>query len=289
MAILAARAYLFERNERWAEAVTLIPALAALALAFGGWHLLRWAGPAIAFLLLMLPLPPSINLSLAAPLQRLATLGSTTLLQALGLPVLAQGNVIYVGTARLEVAEACNGGPMDEDTAELTLRAALAVELIHAASLVHDDLPCFDDADLRRGQPTVHRAFGEALAVLTGAPPLLDDVIGRMTANDPDDRFASAARAATDLAKVLSFAPPTKSGERGVRSRLTALMRALWPREPGRTRADFARLVEEARPLVASLPVLTPRSETDRCRRGGAGRSHEDSQHPSTSPTDECG
>jgi geranylgeranyl diphosphate synthase type II len=68
----------------------------------------------------------------------------------------------------LAVAEACNGGPMDEDTAELALRAAMAVELIHAASLVHDDLPCFDDADLRRGQPTVHRAFGEALAVLTG-------------------------------------------------------------------------------------------------------------------------
>lgn len=109
VAILAVRAYLFERNERWAEAVTLMPALAALALAFGGWHLLRWAGPAIAFLLLMLPLPPSINLSLAAPLQRLATIGSTTLLQALGLPVLAQGNVIHVGTARLEVAEACNG------------------------------------------------------------------------------------------------------------------------------------------------------------------------------------
>jgi geranylgeranyl diphosphate synthase, type II len=68
----------------------------------------------------------------------------------------------------LAVAEACNGGPMDEDTAELALRAAMAVELIHAASLVHDDLPCFDDADLRRGQPTVHRAYGEALAVLTG-------------------------------------------------------------------------------------------------------------------------
>src|SRR5690606_35321915 len=68
----------------------------------------------------------------------------------------------------MAVAVAANGAALDEDMAELTLRAAIAVELIHAASLVHDDLPCFDDADLRRGQPTVHRAYGEALAVLTG-------------------------------------------------------------------------------------------------------------------------
>lgn len=46
--------------------------------------------------------------------------------------------------------------------------AAAAVELIHCASLVHDDLPCFDDAALRRGRATVHRAYGEATAVLVG-------------------------------------------------------------------------------------------------------------------------
>lgn len=45
---------------------------------------------------------------------------------------------------------------------------AIAFELLHCASLVHDDLPCFDDAPLRRGKPSVHRAFGEPLAVLTG-------------------------------------------------------------------------------------------------------------------------
>ncbi|MEM0954429.1 MAG: polyprenyl synthetase family protein [Pseudomonadota bacterium] len=54
------------------------------------------------------------------------------------------------------------------DTPELALRAAAAVEFLHCASLVHDDLPCFDDADLRRGKPTVHKAFGEPIAVLTG-------------------------------------------------------------------------------------------------------------------------
>jgi geranylgeranyl pyrophosphate synthase len=46
--------------------------------------------------------------------------------------------------------------------------AAAAVELVHAYSLVHDDLPCMDDDDLRRGRPTCHRVFGEAMAVLAG-------------------------------------------------------------------------------------------------------------------------
>ena len=48
------------------------------------------------------------------------------------------------------------------------LRAACAVELIHAYSLVHDDLPCMDDDVLRRGKPTVHVQFGEATALLAG-------------------------------------------------------------------------------------------------------------------------
>jgi farnesyl diphosphate synthase len=48
------------------------------------------------------------------------------------------------------------------------LRAAIAIEAVHVYSLVHDDLPCMDDDDLRRGKPTVHKAFGEAMAVLAG-------------------------------------------------------------------------------------------------------------------------
>ena len=51
---------------------------------------------------------------------------------------------------------------------EYAVRAACALELIHAFSLCHDDLPCMDNADLRRGQPSVHVAFGEATAVLAG-------------------------------------------------------------------------------------------------------------------------
>ncbi len=51
---------------------------------------------------------------------------------------------------------------------ETALRASCALECLHSYSLVHDDLPCMDDDDLRRGKPTVHIAFDEALAVLAG-------------------------------------------------------------------------------------------------------------------------
>lgn len=51
---------------------------------------------------------------------------------------------------------------------DAALRVASAIEMLHAYSLVHDDLPCMDDDDLRRGKPTVHRAFDEATAVLAG-------------------------------------------------------------------------------------------------------------------------
>ncbi|MGY6548722.1 MAG: polyprenyl synthetase family protein [Roseinatronobacter sp.] len=66
-------------------------------------------------------------------------------------------------TICLSVARACG-----DDRPALSDRAATALELIHCASLVHDDLPAFDNADFRRGKPTVHLAFSEPLAVLTG-------------------------------------------------------------------------------------------------------------------------
>jgi len=51
---------------------------------------------------------------------------------------------------------------------ERALRVGAAIEAIHVYSLIHDDLPCMDNADLRRGRATVHKAFGEAVAVLAG-------------------------------------------------------------------------------------------------------------------------
>lgn len=64
----------------------------------------------------------------------------------------------------LLAAEACGG----ECGSESTLAAACAVEMIHAYSLIHDDLPAMDDDDLRRGRPTCHKKFGEATAILAG-------------------------------------------------------------------------------------------------------------------------
>lgn len=76
---------------------------------------------------------------------------------------------VFPGGARvrprltLAVGKAC--GAKDPT---ILMTAAAAIEFLHCASLVHDDLPCFDNADLRRGKPSLHCAFGEELAVLAG-------------------------------------------------------------------------------------------------------------------------
>ncbi|RVT81943.1 polyprenyl synthetase family protein [Rhodobacteraceae bacterium CCMM004] len=85
-------------------------------------------------------------------------------------------------TICLSVANACG-----DDRPALSDAAGAALELIHCASLVHDDMPCFDDADMRRGKPSVHRAFSEPLALLTGDSliVLAFDVLGRAADEDP--------------------------------------------------------------------------------------------------------
>ncbi len=78
-------------------------------------------------------------------------------------------HAVFPGGARIRpqlciaVSMACG-----EDDPALADAAAVAIELLHCASLVHDDLPCFDDSPLRRGVPSVHVAYGERLAVLAG-------------------------------------------------------------------------------------------------------------------------
>jgi geranylgeranyl diphosphate synthase type II len=78
-------------------------------------------------------------------------------------------HAVFSGGARIRpqlcmaVATACG-----DDRPELTNAAAVALEFMHCASLVHDDMPAFDNADTRRGQPTVHKAFSEPLALLAG-------------------------------------------------------------------------------------------------------------------------
>ena len=104
-----------------------------------------------------------IERTLAASLERVEGKDAPPLLAA------AMHHAVFPRGARirprlcLAVAAACGG-----DDPAAADAAAAAIELMHCASLVHDDLPAFDNADLRRGRPTVHRAFGEPLAVLAG-------------------------------------------------------------------------------------------------------------------------
>lgn len=85
---------------------------------------------------------------------------------------------------------------------EAALRVAAALECVHCYSLIHDDLPAMDDDDLRRGQPTVHRAFDEATAILAGDALLtlaFDIIAGEATALPAERRAAlvlALARAA---------------------------------------------------------------------------------------------
>ena len=91
------------------------------------------------------------------------------------------------------------------------VHAAAAIEALHAYSLVHDDLPCMDDDDLRRGLPTVHVKWDEATAVLTGdaLQTLAFDLLARDAVGDADVRvalIASLARAAGARGMVLGQA-----------------------------------------------------------------------------------
>jgi farnesyl diphosphate synthase len=87
------------------------------------------------------------------------------------------------------------------------LRAACALECVHAYSLVHDDLPCMDDDDLRRGRPTVHRAYDEATAVLAGDALL---TVAFEILADPDTYAKGEVRA--ELVRHLAVA----AGARGM-------------------------------------------------------------------------
>ena len=93
-------------------------------------------------------------------------------------------------TILLAVAAACG-----DDRPELSTAAAVALEMMHCASLVHDDLPAFDDSDLRRGKPTLHRAFSEPLAVLSGDSLIIlaFEVLAKAGGAAPDRALALTA------------------------------------------------------------------------------------------------
>lgn len=88
----------------------------------------------------------------------------------------------------LAAAEACGGKRED------ALRAACAVELMHTYSLVHDDLPCMDDDELRRGRPTCHKVYGEGMAVLCG-DALLTEAFAVLARSNSVEMIAELASA----------------------------------------------------------------------------------------------
>jgi farnesyl diphosphate synthase len=75
---------------------------------------------------------------------------------------------VFAGGKRLRPFLTVAGADLFEVPRVRSLRAAAAIEVLHTYSLVHDDLPCMDDDDLRRGRPTTHRKYDEATAVLAG-------------------------------------------------------------------------------------------------------------------------
>ncbi len=114
------------------DGISLLPTVFGLVLLICGWAVLNWAWPALAFLAFMLPLPYTVEVSLAYPLRRIATEMSTYALQTLGCPALAEGNIIFVDEIPLGVENACSGLGM-----LMTFFAlATAMAMIVKASLV---------------------------------------------------------------------------------------------------------------------------------------------------------
>lgn len=115
------------------------------------------------------------------------------------------------------------------------------------------------------GEPTTHlsevaagRRVPGSLALSISVPLEIDTIISRLTAHDLKDRYATAREALRDLLRTLKRAPSLANGERGVRARIAHLMNRLYPVEPSRSRAEFARLLAQGRTIapnhLASLP-----------------------------------
>jgi exosortase len=91
------------------DQVSLLPCIAGLMTLAMGRAALAWSWPAIAFLAFMVPLPYTLSMALSGPMQGIATAGSTFLLQALGRPAIAEGNLIQLNEVELNIVEACSG------------------------------------------------------------------------------------------------------------------------------------------------------------------------------------
>jgi exosortase len=93
----------------WFDPISILPCLAGLGMLLGGRPAFRWSWPAVAFLFYMVPLPYSVQTSLAYPLRCIATVTSSYALQTLGFPALEEGTTIYLNDTILQIAPACSG------------------------------------------------------------------------------------------------------------------------------------------------------------------------------------
>ena len=118
------------------DAASLLVALAAVAIVAGGMPLLRRTGPAILFLVFMIPLPYELERNVGQPLKTAATVSSTYLLQTLGQPAIRDGNVILIDELRLGVVDACSGLKMLVTFAAFSVGAVLLMQRSHFEKLM---------------------------------------------------------------------------------------------------------------------------------------------------------
>jgi geranylgeranyl pyrophosphate synthase len=157
----------------------------------------------------------------------------------------------------LMTAKALGGDP------KRAVPAALAIEFVHTYSLVHDDLPCMDDDDLRRGKPTTHKVYGEAQALLAG-DALLTDAFGLVAALPQPSTAA--------MVKELANA----AGGKGMV--LGQSLDLYWTARPGASRSDLDRIHElktgrllGCAAALGALAIEAPMATVDRLRRFGEG------------------
>jgi len=150
------------------------------------------------------------------------------------------------------------------------LAAASALELVHTYSLVHDDLPCMDDDDTRRGKPTAHKAFGEAQALL-GGDALLTDAFALLAGagSDGEERLLASRQR---LAMVRELA--TAAGSQGMV--LGQHLDLYWTARHGAGLDELNRIHRHktgdllgASAAMGAIAAGAPDSVVDRCRHFG--------------------
>jgi len=177
----------------------------------------------------------------------------------------AMRHLVFPGGKRLRPAFAFATAEALGRAPDCAVPAAAAVELIHTYSLIHDDLPCMDDDDERRGRPTVHVAFGESTAVLAG------DALQALAFEalvDPAVPPAQAAACVADLSRAVGAAGLVG----GQVDDLDDSRGPGFSRRPGEPDADFARRIESvherksARLIAASIACGARLADADETR-----------------------